>query len=183
MNLQTVYNAADNTLLIKLPTDRIYPDISELLGFKPKNEFHITVIGYKAAKLIKDTPKGLPTENISYCVAVDEFCEAINKQAWTGLPEFRGRPNFDMRVIEKQYNEGTRRSLICMLQSDDPEVEIITKFYHKMEALFPYVKPHLPIPHITIGVDGDHPGIGLTPHVWDYELSRNLDVDLRGIRC
>jgi hypothetical protein len=175
MYILTDYDAGNNTMLALVPVDENYTKIAQDMGFNPKSEFHITAIGYKAANIITYTPEGLPTQNISdlYCDATDEFHDTMRKEKWVSMPK-----DCQLRIIAKRYGDITRKSLVCMLPSDEPAVKIITKFHHKMEALFPYVKQHLPIPHITIGVDGDHPGIGLTPHVWDNELTINHQINL-----
>jgi len=162
------FDEKNNTLLINSITNLWhYQSDAKDIGFEAKDEFHTTVLGYKAGEIIGKSLRNTVLKDL-FLKAVAEYQTAMNDfYVHSLLPKYP-----EMRIIEKHYDKGTRKSLIIMLSPDEHR----TKFYHKMEALFPDVKDHLPIPHITIGVDGDHPGIGFTPYVRDNELSSNFKV-------
>ena len=162
------FDEKNNTLLVdSIGNMWHYGNDAENMGFKAKDEFHTTVLGYKAGEIIGKSLKNTVLKDL-FLKAVTEYQVAINELHVTDLiPKYP-----EMYIIEKHYDKGTRKSLIIMLTPD----KYRTKFYHKMEALFPDVKDHLPIPHITIGVDGNHPGIGFTPYVRDNELNSNFKV-------
>ena len=165
-----IFNDKNNTLLLGLenPVMWQHGHDASCMGFHAKNEYHMTVLGHKAGKIISNALKeyGKVLEEL-FLKAVLECLETYDEERWVDVTK-----NCEMRIIEKHYNNGSRKSLIYMLK---PHEQLI-KFHHKMEALFPGIGPHLPIPHVTIGVDGDHPGIGLTQHVWDNELTSNFLV-------
>lgn len=166
--MTSLFDDKNNTLLVdSIDNMWHYGDDAAKMGFEAKDEFHITVLGYKAGEIISKSLKNTVLKDL-FLKAVTEYQVAINGVHVSDL--IPKHP--EMRIIEKHYDKGTRKSLILMLVPDEHR----TKFYHKMEALFPDVKDHLPIPHITIGVDGDHPGIGFTPYVRDNELSSDFEV-------
>lgn len=139
------------------------------MGFNAKEEFHITILGYKAGKIIREhINANRELLEPRYIDAVNEFMCSTHDY----LDSFYISDDDEMRIIEKQYDDGFRKSLVYVIDPGEHHL----KFYHKMEALFPNIKQHLPIPHVTIGVDGDHPGIGFTPYVKRNELTSNFRV-------
>lgn len=161
------FDEKKNTLLLdcsEFARPRLGSTASEM-GFTPKKEFHITTLGNAAGKIItRDLQAG------------DEVLKKLYKKVlWDYMNGRSSSPyhydlyNSELRIIEKKYDSGLRKSLVIMLPPDSLQ----TKFYHQIEALFPGIEEYLPIPHITIGVYGDHNGIGLTKHVWDNELTFN----------
>lgn len=167
------FNEENNTMLVVLNRHQHHMEghrgDARKMGFQPKDEFHITVLGYKAGKII--------TEQLNanrdlleprYIAAVSEFICSTHDY----LEDFEIPVDCEMRIIEKKYDYEYRKSLVYILDPAEHQL----RFYHKMEALFPGIKQHLPIPHVTIGVDGDHPGIGFTPYVKRNELTNNFLV-------
>lgn len=164
--MKSIFDEKNNTLLVDIANLWHHGDDAVKMGFEAKDEFHTTVLGNKAGEIIGKSLRNTVLKDL-FLKAVTEYQVAVSGFHHIDLPKHP-----EMRIIEKHYDKGTRKSLILMLPPDEHR----TKFYHKVEALFPDVKDHLPIPHITVGVDDDHPGIGLTQHVWDNELSNNFEV-------
>ena len=165
------FNDKDHTLLVNLPGDVMgrHAHNARSMGFHPKEEFHITILGYKAGKIIReqlnDHCEILETR---YIDAVNEFMCSVHDY----LDTFYISEDCEMRIIEKKYDDEYRKSLIYVLDPDQSHL----RFHYKMEALFHGIETHLPIPHVTIGVDGEHPGIGFTPYVRNNELTNNFLV-------
>lgn len=137
------------------------------MGFAPKVELHITMIGYSAGRIITDILNNVGSIlHDRFMSAVQEYQDSLSN-LWFTIDKGN-----DLRIITKQYSSGMRTSLIYMVDRDNA----MTRLHHKLDALFPGIKEHLPIPHITIGVHGDSAGIGLTQHVWDNELLSNFLV-------
>jgi len=168
------FDDKNHTLLVLLKHSRVHtPHFrhqAQGMGFKAKEELHITILGYKAGKIISEhINANRELLEPRYIDAVNEFMMSTHEY----LERFIHISDDDeMRIIEKQYDDGLRKSLVYMIEPGEHHL----KFHHKMEALFPGIERHLPIPHITIGVDGDHNGIGLTKHVWNNELTNNFRV-------
>jgi hypothetical protein len=175
MQLTSIYDDKNHTLLVELPIAHMfhYGLEAKAMGFKAKEEFHITVIGRKAGKIISDSLKSNDHRKVLNELlnkAVLEYQSAVlNRNPNRNLIS----SDYEMRIIEKLYpNIAARKSLVIMLEAD----ELTLKFHHKLDALFPGIIDHLPVPHITIGVDYDHSGIGLTPFVLVNELHSNFLV-------
>ena len=170
MKATSIYDEKNHTLLVQLPINYMFDRQQQAreMGFKGKEEFHITVIGYTAGTVISSElkNKGKVVKDL-FLKAVTEYQSAVLNADYS-IPT-----DCEMRIIEKQYsNCDPRKSLIVMLETDEHTLRL----HHKLDALFPGIIHHLSIPHVTIGVDGDHPGIGLTPVVMDNELTSNFLV-------
>jgi hypothetical protein len=173
MEAKSIYNEKNHTLLVELPIAYMWHSGLEAktMGFKEKEEFHITVIGHAAGKIISDSLKSNDRRKVLkdlFDKTVTEYEAAVLKEGQRDIPN-----DAEMRIIEKQYSDDDcRKSLVIMLERDEHTL----RFHQKLDALFPGIIHHLSIPHVTIGVDGDHPGIGLTQQVWDNELTSNFLV-------
>lgn len=171
MDKKIDFNEKDHTLLVKLPHDvmRRHAGDAKRMGFQAKEEFHITMLGNKAGEIIKEQ---LNTDGEllepRYIDAVNELMNSTHYY----LDTFYIPEDCEMRIIEKKYGDEYRKSLIYVLEPEQHQL----RFHYKMEALFPGITRHLPICHVTIGIDGDHPGIGFTPYVKRNELTNNFLV-------
>lgn len=114
--------------------------------FDPKEEYHLTVIGFPIGKKIKEASQEVQ----------DKVKELIDNTNFT----ISLKP--EKYKIKKTYKTGERESIIQL--ASVPE---INNFYKKLSEILGEELPE-PFPHITLATKGDKMGIGVTSKA-DFE--------------
>jgi len=162
------FNKDNNTLLFDLPVAK-NPALE--MGFIPKAETHVTIIGYTAGRIISEHIKNCDRLKELFYRIVDQYVYSRESEE-TGY-DFMFPTDDQLHIIQKEYSsEETRTSLIRFIAFDDTQ----GVFQIQMEALFPGIEEHLSKLHVTLGVDGDHPGIGLSRYTWYDGLVNKFTV-------
>jgi hypothetical protein len=129
-------------------------------GFTEKSEFHVTIIGFKLANLIKKAVKKDPAllERIQSIVRNSHF-------------QIKLRP--EVFSIEKEYpDEGLRRSYVQMI-----DVDGLDEFYRQLGEAMDLDSPIAPPPsHITLFTKGSSQGIGINS-VEDFQKLNPVLID------
>lgn len=147
--LDVRFDAKTGTLLLGLGGEEIIdPDVmgaAESEGFKPKDEFHLTVIGFKQGKLLKAAIKANP-----------ELAASVEKLA-TEI-EWGIQPTGERYKLSKLYEgeDAPRESIIEMLQCPGAE-----NFFASINELTGLELQEQP-PHVTLLTKGNPQGIGIT---------------------
>ena len=123
------FDDKNHTLLVILPHDMMqrHRRDANRMGFQAKDEFHTTVLGYKAGKIIREQLNA--NRDIlepRYIDAVNEFMCSTHEY----LENFDIPGDCEMRIIEKKYDNEYRKSLVYILDPAEHQL----RFYHKMEA-------------------------------------------------
>jgi hypothetical protein len=155
-----------NTLLLYINKNDVSASLdtfkSEALthALTPKNEFHITAIGFGTGKILQDRVKSIPGQEKTY--KEEELRELIRETSWNFVLEnqpayFLEKEYFDTRNPDKV---DVRRSIIQRISL--PSLE---GFYVNLNALFE-TSIEVPPAHITLYVGGTDPersamGIGI----------------------
>lgn len=161
---RVAFNPKNETLILKVdPALLDSPFLAELAsreGLQRKNELHITVIGSRAAKFIKDLLKGLPdAEREEKNGKIESLVRSAD---WRFVTEGQ-----DVLRVKKEYpasKEGgekeTREAIIKIVQV--PEME---RFYGELNGTLG-TELTAPPPHVTLYTGGSDPessrsGIGI----------------------
>ena len=144
-------------LTLILPVNELGFDFSKIEpmafknGMQKKKEFHITIIGYKSAKIIEAT---LLKDESSVEKILRSFVDIINSTDWSYKPleEFytiSKNYSFIDHHTKQRINE-TRTAIIQMII-----LECITDFYEKLNTLLG-LNLESPIPHVTLFTKSTH---------------------------
>jgi hypothetical protein len=144
------------TLLLPVQKD----DVAECLdaarvaagerGLEPKEEFHITVIGFKTGKILSDLyAHRSPAER---AIIVQALHDLAAKITWEATPQRDGRVYIEKEYTFRNNKKEIRRSIIQLL-----EVPAMEKFYEKLNSALG-TQFQTPPPHITLYTAG---GVGI----------------------
>src|SRR3989338_447564 len=149
------FDTKNNTLLLRIKKDSF--DLSSIgetakqKGFDEKEEFHITVLGFKTGGEIKKILKKLPPEEQQAKLA--EIQAIVDNTDWSFAPE-EGRYN-----ISKEYktpdpkNKGAEISETRESYIQKVRVQAIQAFYQKLNGILgSNLEP--PPPHVTLYTSG-----------------------------
>lgn len=139
------------SLLLGLEGEHLDPGLSEKLtshGFEPKEDLHMTAIGFKNGRTLVKALKAMPDAQRQ--VAMDTISSAAQNTDWNITP------NGQFFGLEKQYDgeETPRRSLVEMV--DCPQ---LGEFYGLIGSVVPGLDLEVPLAHITLGTEGNPSGV------------------------
>ncbi len=159
--LEVRFDAKTGTLLLGLGgQELIDPDVIEATeseGFKPKDELHLTILGFKQGKLLKAAIKANP----ELATSIEELAA---KADW-GI-----QPTGERYKLKKPYEgeETPRESIIEMLQC--PGAEKFLASINELTGLELQEQPH----HVTLLTKGNPQGIGITTAQEIIELGERV---------
>lgn len=149
----TRFNTKKMSLAVDLSENDLSSDTSAALtaiGYEPKTEMHVTVIGFKAANQLATVLKS--------CDESDRTARVEHMKDVVGTTEWAIRRTGQLYALEKQY-EGEaepRRSIIELV--DCPQVVDV---YAAAKEAVPEVELEYPPLHVTLATQGSDHGIGL----------------------
>jgi hypothetical protein len=160
--LEVRFDAKSGTLLLELGgKEMIDPSLVETTeseGFKPKEELHLTVIGFKQGKLLKAALKANP----DIATNIEELATTI---------EWSIRPTGERYKLSKLYKdeEVPRESIIEILQC--PGAENFFESINRLTGLDLKEQP----PHVTLMTKGNSQGIGINTAEEIIELGEKIN--------
>lgn len=159
--LDVRFDAKTGTLLLGIgDKEMIDPGLLEATepeGFKPKDELHLTIIGFKQGKLLKAAMKANP----ELATKIEELATAA---------EWGIKPTGERYKLSKLYEgeEAPRESIIEMLQCPGAE-----NFFASINELTGLELQEQP-PHVTLLTKGNPQGIGITTAQEIIELGERV---------
>lgn len=157
------FDVMKGTLLLPLQHTDLVPRLemfraeAELRNLTAKNEFHITVIGYRAGSILAALMRQL--KEPEYARAKDAFLKLALETDWSFSFE-----NQAAYAVEKEYNNRSakevRHSILQLVHM--PGIE---EFYRRLNSAIP-TPLQLPFPHVTLYTSSTNPetqsaGIGI----------------------
>ena len=136
-------NSENGSLLLDVPLHFIQIPawlgvLSKTLGYKPKEEYHVTVIGLDLADLIQNSGKA------------NEVASLIDGYSWT----FEASNKY-IELAKDDENNVHRQSIICPV-----EVPELTQFYEELTSILD-INVIRPPTHVTLCTKNYDRGIGL----------------------
>lgn len=163
------FDPATYTLLLTVEQVELSNCIAEVseeafeLGLQLKEEFHITVIGFRVGKQIKEMYATLQIENrIAIENGIRTFANSIN---WEFTPGGQRALYIEKKYKNKQGGFDLRKSIIHLL-----EMPAVQDFYKELNDVFGTTFD-IPPPHVTLFVGEDGQGIGIDSEKVLRELS------------
>jgi hypothetical protein len=165
--IEVKFDAKKMTLLLGL-SESVDPSTAEKLkanAFDPKEELHVTILGFKNGGKIAKALKALPEDERQ--ARVDAITAAAQDTEWSVSP------TGELYGIEKQYDgeDEPRRSVVELV--DCPQV---TGFYDTVTSAVPGVELEVPPTHVTLGTQGNPQGIGLNSPDELSQLGHRLEL-------
>jgi len=160
-DIEVRFDAKSGTILLGLGgKEKVNPaliDDLESQGFSPKEELHMTVIGFKQGKEIKQLLKQNPD-------LLEQIQKLIAETEW-GIA-----PSGERYAMSKQYDneEQPRESIIEMVTCEGGR-----DFIAKLNALTGLNLEEQP-PHVTLATKGSPSGIGVNTAQDIIELGRKI---------
>lgn len=140
--IEPIFDETSLTLLLKISTP--IKSIKKLQSrarrwrFSAKEEFHLTVIGTKTARILKELSETDIAAKIEKVLAKIDWKYSLNKEI------LKIRKSYYRTDAQGESQKETRESIIQMI-----DLTGLDQFYKKMNSTFK-TKIDLPVPHITL---------------------------------
>lgn len=153
-------NEKTGTLLLPTNIDTEYVENAE---FDPKDETHITIIGFKVGRIIKGLSEA-KKEAINNLIAATNFSYTRTGELFTITKEYP----------ENKYQKAHTRQAVV----ETINLPALNNFYKKLSEIVGQ-ELEVPFPHITIGTRGNAMGIGVNSKA-DFDSMNPTPIAIQG---